>query len=165
MAGASFILKLVAGTVLCGALGGALGYRFAGLDDTLVALPFTADWSDVPVPTDYSGSRDRIEYELAAAKLFGPARSAREGENGQASANTDSPLHLIAILSLDGTEYALLEETPGTLERLRPGESLASGWYLTAIEPSRIRLRREEEERVLSLFPELSRTGDGAGRE
>lgn len=148
----SSLLKAISAIAVAASMAGYFGYRTASVDDNFGGFAFASDWTEIPQPTDYSGSRDRIELELATLGLFGPARSATAGSTPASGLPTEDPIYLIAIADLDGVRYAIVQETAGQTQRLASGEETPSGWTLTAFRANGVVMRRGEEERIVGLF-------------
>lgn len=144
------LLRTGIGCLVTGALCVAAGFSQSGIRAEVDPFQASDAWSEVALPTDYSGSRKRIEFELAAMSLFGPARSALDADGEQAPA--EPVLRLIAIAQLDSTMFALLEETGGKMFRLKVGDRTAAGWTLKQIDKSQVVVARNAEELSLPLF-------------
>ena len=144
------LLRTGIACLVAGALSVAAGFSQSGI--RAEADPFQASdaWSEVTLPVDYSGSRDRIEFELAAMSLFGPARSALDADGEAAPA--EPAVRLVAIAQLDNTMFALLEETGGQMFRLKVGDSTPSGWTVRRIDKAEVQVARSNEQLALALF-------------
>lgn len=146
-------LKLVRTAVvvfLAGSLAAAGSYRQTDVEAEEDALRAGVAWADVDPPTDYSGSRDRIEFEMASMQLFGPARGT--SDNGAEESELPEAMYLIAIAQIDNAMYALIEEPGAQIQRLRQGQRTVSGWSVESIEKSSVNLSQDERRLVLKLF-------------
>jgi hypothetical protein len=136
--------------ILAGTLAVLAGYLQTGVKRDDTALSPDIEWQDAELPTDYTGSKDRIEFELAELELFGPARSALDIDNPDPEQTAS--LRLIAIANLDGTLFALIEETGLGILRLKAGDSTQSGWRIESIDKNAVTVLRGEDRKTLPLF-------------
>lgn len=148
--------------ILAGCLAVLAGYFQTGVKRDAAAISPDLEWQEADLPTDYSGSKDRIEFELAALELFGPARSALD-MNSPDQEHTAS-LRLIAIANLDGTLFALIEETGLGIFRLKAGDLTQSGWSIESIDKNAVTVLRGEDRKTLPLFAAAARKEQPADR-
>lgn len=135
----------------------ALGIGFAGgflnprVDLDPAADSLLASWSTPPAPSDYSGSRERIAFDLAGLALFGkpPADAVADA----AAAPEEQPLKLVAIARLNGSAFALIDEGKPLPVRLSAGQQTSTGWRITGITEQDVTLEKNGSGQTLSLFP------------
>ncbi len=108
-------------------------------------------WNEIGEPEDFSASKDRIEFELAALSLFGPAQSAL-GEPGEADGESPETLRLVAIANLDGAFFVLIDEGKPIRQKLKSGQISENGWTVQNIRTNEAVLSRGDEQKTLKLF-------------
>lgn len=149
------MLQVIRIALLCALTGGAafaLGYSRTDVPIEIAEDDFEAPWVDAAMPQDYSASRDRIEFELAALSLFGPAQSAA-GNAGDDAAPPEI-LKLVAIANLDGTMFALVDEGKPVRQQLKRGQKTENGWTIEQISQTEVSVSRASERKALKLFGE-----------
>ena len=147
------IFKIVRTALLSAFIGGAafaFGYARTDVPIEIAENDFEAPWVDADMPADYSASKDRIEFELAALSLFGPAQSAA----GMQDADGPPPevLRLVAIANLDGTMFALVDEGKPVRQKLKRGQKTENGWMIEEISQNEVAVSRASERKALKLF-------------
>jgi hypothetical protein len=147
------IFKIVRTALLSAFIGGAalaVGYARTDVPIEIAETDFEAPWEDAAMPEDYSASKDRIEFELAALSLFGPAQSAA----GMQDADGLPPevLRLVAIANLDGTMFALVDEGKPVRQKLKRGQKTENGWMIEEISQNEVAVSRASERKALKLF-------------
>ncbi len=145
------IVRLVFFIALAGGCAFAVGYARTDIPIEIAGNDARAPWLDAEMPEDYSASKDRIEFELAALSLFGPAQSAA-GETGDGGEKAPEILKLVAIANLDGTMFALVDEGHPIRQQLQRGQVTQNGWKIEQIEQSQVMVARGGERKDLKLF-------------
>lgn len=138
-------------------IGLAAGLGFAGgfidprVDLDPAADSLLASWNSPPAPSDYSGSRERIAFDLAGLALFG--RPVVDAAAESAGAPEEQPLKLVAIARLNGSAFALIDEGKPLPVRLSVGQQTGTGWRIAAITEKDVTLEKNGTGQTLSLFP------------
>ncbi|KDA00619.1 hypothetical protein HPO_01280 [Hyphomonas polymorpha PS728] len=132
-------------------LSGLAGFLDPRVDLMPEADSLLASWSSPPVPADYSGSRDRIVFDLAGLSLFGKAPE--QARPAGAEATAEPPLKLIAIARLNGKAIAMIDEGKPLPVRLSAGQTTSTEWRVATITDNEVTLERGGQARTLTLFP------------
>ena len=132
-------------------LGAAAGFINPRVDLDPEADSLLATWTGPPSPSDYSGSKDRIAFDLASLALFG--KPPADAEPAAGAAPEQPALKLIAIARLNGEAFALIDEGKPLPVRLSTGQQTATGWRVTAITTEEVTLQKDGLDQTLTLFP------------
>lgn len=146
------IVRIAILSALVGAAAFAVGFASTDVPIEIAENDLEAPWVDAPMPEDYSASKDRIEFELAALSLFGPAQSA--AGNADTDAAPPEILRLVAIANLDGTMFALVDEGKPVRQQLKRGQKTENGWTIEEISQNEVAVSRASERKMLQLFGE-----------
>lgn len=151
MAARARALLPAVGIAAAAGLSGLAGFLDPRVDLAPEADSLLATWTSPPVPADYSGSRERIVFDLAGLSLFGkaPEKARPAGEEAPA----EPPLKLIAIARLNGKAIAMIDEGKPLPVRLSAGQATSTEWRVTTITDNEVTLERGGQAQTLTLFP------------
>jgi general secretion pathway protein N len=147
---------LLTATVLCAGLAGALVLELTSASNAdapasgaaaassppSVAIPKTPNRFTLPPVGSFA--------EIAERPLFSSSRRPAAVDAPQSAEQPFSATLAGIVISASSSSIIVSHGDPAALTRLKQGDNL-DGWSITSIEPNRVLLRRDGEERQLKL--------------